>query len=111
MFYWNSAANQLHGKIAKQNNGKTTYSCFKGALGVIGKVVGIIPGYDCKCPKCIIEQTLPVDYSYSTNMMAATQVATAQGVTDIIAAIGNMFAAKKVKLDLLEMFKGDPSKI
>ena len=43
--------------------------------------------------------------------MAATQVDTAQNVTTIMVALGNVFAAKKVKLEPPDIFNGNPSKL
>ena len=43
--------------------------------------------------------------------MAATQVATEQGRPGTMEAMGNVLAAKKVKLELLELFNSDPRKL
>ena len=84
-------------KIVKENNGRVTYSCFKGGLSVIGEVIGIIHCDARQCPECIIEQNLPVNCSNSTEYNGIYP-GTAQGGTGTIAAAGNVFTAKKVKL-------------
>ena len=64
MFYWDSVA-KLGCMVKTVTNGRISYSCFKGGLGITGGVVGVIPGNHCKCPECRVELNPPVDRSYS----------------------------------------------
>ena len=50
-------------------------------------------------------------YQKTLKMVVAAQESTGLRETSTIAAIGNVFAVKKVKLVLPEMFNSDPSKL
>ena len=98
-------------KAVKERNDGIIHSCIKGRLGIVGGLIGIIPGNDHKCLKCIVEQNSPIFCRYSPEYIAATQTTTAKRETGTMVAVGNVFAAKEVKLELFKIFNSDPSKL